>query len=454
MRKRISLLLVLALVGTMLFTACGAKSDSGENSSESADASESENADASYSESADASDSESADTASSEEKKLSGELVVITLAGDPFVSAWQDQAAVFEEKTGVKVTIDSVPWENLREVCTLELASKTGAYDILYVHPSWFQEFAKNGYLVPVDEYADQEVLDAYIPNLLDDYRYDDTLYGLPDWVTTHVLAYRTDIFEEKNLEVPQSWDELLDVCEALDGSDEYVPISFPGKKGGALASIFSSLLVSNGGWYYDEEGNPNVNSEESVETAQFLGDIAKYLPAGYQNYHWDENGKTAAGGKAVMTLLATQTATWLEDENSSATYDKWAYTPLKSNKGTVGGIIDDYCWSVAADSKNKEAAGEFVKFITDTDAQKYLTEKSNTCGATKEYYEDTELQETIPVLAAMAEILNQNTKPAPSWGTWAAEQEILEVNLQNVMNGKMDAQEAMEQVQTKMNEK
>lgn len=426
MKKYISRLLALILTGTIFLTACGSK---------------------------DASDTQS-DAASSENGELSGELVVITLAGEPFVPAWQDQAAKFEEETGVKVTIDSVPWENLREVCTLELASHTGAYDILYVHPSWFQEFAKNDYLLPVEEYADQEELDKYIPNLLDDYRYNDTLYGLPDWVTTHVLAYRTDIFEENNLEVPENWEELLEVCEKLDGNNEYDPISFPGKKGGALASIFSSLLVSNGGWYYNDDGECNVNSQEGIETAEFLGSVAKYLPAGYQNFHWDENGKTAAAGKAAMTIIATQSSTWLEDEESSATYDKWAYAPLKSNRGTVGGIIDDYCWSVAVDSKNKEAAGEFVKFIADTDAQKYFTEKSSTCGATKAYYEDTELQKSKPVLVAMSEILNENTKPAPSWETWAAEQEILEVNLQDVMNGKMSAQEALDQVQAKMNEK
>lgn len=202
----------------------------------------------------------------------------------------------------------------------------------------------------------------------------------------------------------------------------------------------------------FNDAGEPNVNSAEGVEVAEFLADLAPYLPSGYQNFHWDENGQTASGGKAAMTLVATQSTSWLEEE-SSATAGKWGYLALKSNKGTVGGIIDDYCWSVCVDSQNKEAAGEFVKFFTDTDAQKYFTQKSSTCGATKAYYEDTELQESIPMLSAMSEILNENTNPAPSWGTWAAECEILEVNLQNVMNGNMTAQDALDQVQAKMTE-
>lgn len=438
MKKHAALLLAVALAGSMFLASC-----SGDGSGASAP----ESSGGTESQSASAEESSGAET-----PELSGELVVMTLAGEPFVPAWQDQAAVFTEQTGVQVTIDSVPWENLRETCTLELASATGAYDVIYVHPSWFQEFAKNGYLVPADEYTTEEDLEKYITNLVDDYRYEGTLYGLPDWITTHVLAYRTDIFEQESLDPPETWDDLLAVCEQLSGSSEYSPISFPGKKGGALASIFSSLLTSNGGWYFNDAGEPNVNSAEGVEVAEFLADLAPYLPSGYQNFHWDENGQTASGGKAAMTLVATQSTTWLEEE-SSATAGKWVYLALKSNKGTVGGIIDDYCWSVCVDSQNKEAAGEFVKFFTDTDAQKYFTQKSSTCGATKAYYEDTELQESIPMLSAMSEILNENTNPAPSWGTWAAECEILEVNLQNVMNGNMTAQDALNQVQAKMTE-
>ncbi len=429
MKKHIALLLTLVLLGTMFLTACGndtavSQAPSGDPGASSTDAA----------------------------PELSGEIVVATWAGDPYESAWKDKAAEFEEKTGVKVTIDAVPWENLREKCILELASQTGAYDVLYVHPSWFEEFVNNDYLVPVEEYATQEEIDAYVPNLVADYSRNGKAYGLPDFIATQVLAYRTDIFEEKNLKAPESWDELLEVCEALKGSDEYAPITFPGKKGGTLASVFSAFLVSNGGWYRNDAGEPNVNSTEAVETAEFLAKLAQYEPSGYLNVHWDENGKIAAGGKAAMAVIMTINSAWLEDAESSATAGKWAYVPIKSNDGTPGGIVDNYCWSVASDSQNKDAAGAFVKFITDTDAQIYFTEKSSTCGATNAYYENTELQKSQPVLVAMQETLT-NTKPAPSWGTWAAEQEVLEVSLQDVMSGKLSAKDAMEQVQAKMTE-
>lgn len=182
MKKHAALLLAVALAGSMFLASCSGDS-SGASAPESSSAEESSGA---------------------ETPELSGELVVMTLAGEPFVPAWQDQAAVFTEKTGVKVTVDSVPWENLRETCTLELASATGAFDVIYVHPSWFQEFAKNGYLVPADEYTTEEELEKYITNLVDDYRYEGTLYGLPDWVTTHILAYAPISSSRKALTRPR----------------------------------------------------------------------------------------------------------------------------------------------------------------------------------------------------------------------------------------------------------
>jgi ABC-type glycerol-3-phosphate transport system substrate-binding protein len=378
------------------------------------------------------------------------EIVVATWAGDPFESAWKDKAKEFEKDTGIKVVIDAVPWENLREKTALEIANKTGSYDVIYVHPSWFGAFQKNGYLIPVDRYADASVLDTFVPNLLENYTVDGKVYGLPDFITTQVIAYRKDIFEEKNLTPPSSWSELLEVCKSLAGNKDYVPITFPARKGGTLSSVFNGFLISNGGWYFDSKGNVIIDSQPAIETAQMLAKLFEYTPKGLFNVHWDENARIASGGKAAMAVIATPNSAWLEDETKSLTAGKWGYIPIVSDKGNPGGLVDDYCWSVAVDSKNIQDAGKFVKFITSTESQIYFTEKSSTCGATKEYYANKELQASQPVLVAMQETL-KNSKHAPSWSTWGQEQEILEVSLQQVMTGDLTAEEAMKKVKMAM---
>ena len=100
--------------------------------------------------------------------------------------------------------------------------------------------------------------------------------------------------------------------------------------------------------------------------------------------------------------------------------------------------------------SKNAEAAGEFVKFITGTECQTYFTETSSTCGATIAYYENEELLASQPVLGALQETL-ENTKPAPTWSSWNEECEVLEVGLQEMMSGTATAQEVIDSVQANM---
>lgn len=382
--------------------------------------------------------------------KLSGELVVATWAGDPFQSAWQDMFTKFEEQTGVKVIMDAIPWENLREKSALELASGTGAYDVLYVHPSWFEEFADAGYLVPVEECVSKEAIDGFVPDLLNAYRKDGVLYGLPDFITTQTLAYRKDIFEEKGIAPPKTWDDILKAAQTLADGENMYGITFPGKKSGALASVYSALLISNGGWYYDEAGKPNINTPAAIEAADFIGQIGKLAPTGFMNFHWDENANVAAGGKAAMSLCMSVNSAWLEDPAKSSTVGKWGYVPITSNKGTPGGLIDSYCWAVAKGTKNQDAAAALVEFIAGTEAQTYLTEKSGTCGATKAYYENKELQTSTPVLQAMNETF-VNTKPNPSWKTWAAQQETLETCLQDMINGKMTGVDLVAKLQAQM---
>lgn len=383
-----------------------------------------------------------------DEGKLSGTITVSTLSGDPFQSAWRAKFDEFEAATGVKVIHDAVPWENLREKQALELSNSTSGYDVVYVHPFWFNELASNGYLASLDTYCDAAELDKYVPNLLELYNYEGKQYGLPDWISTQLLAYRTDLFEAAGLEAPKNWADIEAAAAKLANGDEMYGITFPARNAGALAGIFSACLLSNGSWILDENGKPNIDTPEALETAEFMARLSQYAPTGYQNFHWDENATVAATGKAAMIMCMTTNVAWLEDPTRSETVGKWGYVPIANL--TQGGMIDSYCWSVAANSQNKAAAEALVKFMGDTDVQVFLTEQMGTAGATKLYYENEELQASHPELSAMNAAFT-NAAPNPSWSTWSSEQDVLETGLQKLFNGEITAAEVLKAAQAKM---
>ena len=161
-------------------------------------------------------------------------LVVSRWAGDPFESATRTLADQFEAETGCEIIIDAVPWENLREKQIFEMASGTGAYDILYIHPFWYAEMVDAGFLLALDDYLTDEELALYVPSLLDASRVDGKLYGISDWIATIILAYRTDLLAEAGLSAPESWEDVIAIAERFTGDGHY-GIALPAKRTGAM---------------------------------------------------------------------------------------------------------------------------------------------------------------------------------------------------------------------------
>ena len=377
-------------------------------------------------------------------------LVVSRWAGDPFESATRVLADRFEEETGCKIIIDAVPWENLREKQIFEMASGTGAYDILYIHPFWYAEMVNAGFLLELDDYLTEEEKGLYVSSLLDACRVDGRLYGIPDWIATIILAYRTVLLEEAGLDVPESWEDVLEVAKHFTGDGNY-GIALPAKRTGALADIFSTLLPGAGAWYLDETGKPNINTPEAIETAAFVAEMLKYAPPGVLNFHWDEAGNAAMQGKVALMVAQSVNSSWLNDPNRSTTAGKWGFTSFKYN-GKPTGLVQNYAWSVASDTQHPEAAIAFIRWLSETEQQRYLAEATGTAGAMYSFYEDEELISSMPFLTAMLEAFT-NAMPQPSWPQWAEMQETLELSLQNIYLGNEEPAEAMQKLQAVMEE-
>ena len=393
--------------------------------------------------------SEETAAATQDNPSLSGELTYVVFSGEPYNSSWMAMFDQFTAKTGVTVHLDAVPWENLREKQTLELASGSGAYDVIYSHPSWYKQFAANGYLLPIDDYCTQADKDKFVPSLLGLFEYNDKIYGLPDWITTIMIAYRTDLFEEKGVDKPESWEEVLKLAELFTDGDNLYGIVFPAKNVASLAGTFLTNLLANDAWILDSNGNPTMDTPEALETVQYFEKLSKFAPPGYLNFHWDEVRTLAGNGKAAMAMLLTVSMRIFSDPDSSQVTGVWDYVPMKQK--TTGGAIDCWSWAVVSSSKNIEAAGELVKFMTDTDVQLQLTKLNGTVGATKGYYESPEPMNLLPYLPAMNEAFAGKSLMLPTWESWQSEQDELEVSLQKMFSGEMTAEQVVTAVQEKM---
>src|SRR5699024_2849388 len=145
--------------------------------------------------------------------------------------------------------------------------------------------YSNNGWIEPLDTYLEDPAFDredfSSAPMVQITIQSDGTIGALPLYSSVQLMFYRKDVFEEKGLTPPTTYDELLEVCEQLnDPGNNFYAIACRGEKI-ALTSQFSPFLYGFGGSYF-KDGTCAFNTPEDMEAAKFYGKLlGSYAPEG-----------------------------------------------------------------------------------------------------------------------------------------------------------------------------
>jgi multiple sugar transport system substrate-binding protein len=362
-------------------------------------------------------------------------------AGDPWTAGQTAAAADWGKATGGTLKVDAVPYENLHDKEALTMSSGSD-FDIVYVHPSWYGEYVKAGYLAPIDDYladADRNPsgfsADSYLPGVLSQGNTDGVQYCLPDFVSTIVVAYRTDLFQAAGLDAPATVDDVLADAAALNGKDGIAGIALPGKRTGAVADVMGSLLTAQGNWWFGADGKASLDDNAATKALDFYTKAAKLAPEGMLNMAVDDAATAGATGAAAIVVSTTPSLSALEDPAKSTTVGKWGYAALAFDASKPGGELIYWNWCIAANSKHKDAAYSFLQYYTDTAQQAKVAVAAATLGATKDFYTDDALAAKLPFLPAVNAALS-NSNPQPSGADWPKIQDQLETAVQDAISG------------------
>lgn len=239
--------------------------------------------------------------------------------------------------------------------------------DVMYMwnYPSYY-----NG-LEPLDDYISKEG-EEYKSNFYDalwDYNtMDGSIYGIPVGFTTHCLFYNKDIFDEAGVEYPTAdwtWDDLQKAAKTISDKTDAKGFSFQMKPD---PYDFEMYLWSNGTAYCSEDGemDGNLNSDASKDVFQM-----------FQDMEADEYA-TATEGDGTDEFRAGNTAMYV--------YGSWAINTLNEDGVNYGvttipafadagqdsvSILSSSGLSMSKDSKNKDAAWEFIKYWTNEECNK-----------------------------------------------------------------------------------
>ena len=101
--------------------------------------------------------------------------------------------------------------------------------------------------------------------------------------VNTQHLMYRKDIFEDLGLDVPRTYDEVLDAAQTIQdaGVVDY-PLGATMASGWNIAQDFNNMFLGYGGTFYNEDSTPAVNSEAGIKALEMMKKLTAYMDPEY----------------------------------------------------------------------------------------------------------------------------------------------------------------------------
>ncbi|WP_412551127.1 extracellular solute-binding protein [Shimia sp. MIT910701] len=394
-----------------------------------------------------------------------GTTLIVNFPAHPHYDAVMKILPEFTKETGIEVEVDQLPYLKMRERQTLELGQDEGEYDLIayvvfskadYVYADQLENLAKY-YMNPKladPAYDADDLIDGYVYNIgfaggNKGYLEGKTgsLFGIPYGSETSILGYRKDIFEKHGLEVPETYDEMLEIaCKIPELEPGMGGLSSRAASGHHASHAFLLHLAPLGGRVFDDNWNPIVNNDAGVKAAQALKTIVDCGPEGAKNFGFGEALGAFLNGDTAMFLDTTVVAGQIDNPNKSQVVGKvgWAMHPMGVRRGSQTG---GFGIGIPANAENKEAAFLLMQWLTSKKGDK-LVALAGGNPSRFSTHDDADVNAKFPHMSTFGEALKHadpDWRPIiPVWGKVNAD---LGTTLSKVLTEDLDIQEALDGV-------
>ncbi len=352
-----------------------------------------------------------AQTAAAQDKKVN--LLVSRWAG-PHADF---QKQMVKEFPDAAVRIDDIDYGSLKQkqMTSFQAAKGTGNYDVVWVNIQWMKEYVDAGYLLPIDDLLKKYKVDTkiYAKGMMQGAVIDGKTYGLPTFAQCLILAYDSAAFEAAKLKVPRTADDLVAVAKYFKET-KGSGIAIPAKQGGAAATLYSQLLFSSGGFYFDKKGKLDLLSEPSVYAATIYDQLARYSVRGATAWHHDETAEAVRTKTAPIGIIMSGLANQNHDPEKSLIVDTVKYATLNGKTGDTAANNAYWVWAIAKNTNDVDASFKFISWMTSPEIEKKQTLANKQISAITSLSEDPEVQKAMPYLSVvMKELANGKMDPA-----------------------------------------
>ncbi len=231
--------------------------------------------------------------------------------------------------------------------------------------------------LTDILENQETEWYESFTDGIFERLTYDGKIMAVPTNYAAACTYYNTEIFEEVGVEVPATYDELLEVCQKIKDAG-YDPISCSGGTAWCLSMIAGYLCDRQGvDLNAIADHSANWTDEVCIEAGKKLQELAQYFQP------------TAAGDSNDQAV-----ANFYNGEAAMLVQGSWVIAQINGNKPEfeekcgvfqfpgIEGANDPNRMIVKTDNllmssktEHQDACIAFMKMFTDETAQKYTAE-------------------------------------------------------------------------------
>ena len=184
-------------------------------------------------------------------------LNVATVNNDDMI-VMQKLSTQWEKETGNKLNWVVLEENTLRQRVTTDIATKGGQFDIVTIGALETPIWGKAGWLKELDDLGADYDYDDLFKTVRNGLSAEGKLYAVPFYAESSFTMYRTDLFKEAGLTMPEqpTWSQIAEVAEAdrqVKGAVRHLPAR-QAQLGRDMALI-TLMANSWGGTWFDITG-------------------------------------------------------------------------------------------------------------------------------------------------------------------------------------------------------
>jgi multiple sugar transport system substrate-binding protein len=364
-----------------------------------------------------------------------------------------------EKNPNVEFELLKLSGNELKEQSVIELRGGTGAFDVILIDDPFLPQLQEAGWLADLDAlYAKKGIkIDSdLVENMVNIGRYpypNGKLYALPHVGNVALFAYRQDVSNKYGVDKFETWDQVLEVAKKIKANEgDMTPVLFRGVQGNPIVTGFLPVYWAFGADIL-KDGKPAFNSPEALNALEYFLELAKYAPQGVTAYQSTQVSDALLAGTGAIAIEVWPG--WIGNLENPELSNVVGKVRIAAHPGQVNqssSMIGAWMVGIPKDSKNIDAAFDFLLHLTSAETQEMISEKNGVPPTRHSVHQIPKLVENYPWYPAQLD--GQRTGSVrPRTNYWAEIESVFGDYLQRALVGNLTAKEALDQIQQRVTE-